>query len=295
MRIFLTATLIVIALMLSSCTKQSDSSQPSKPKKMIVFTGIAPLKYLINQVGGDKIDVEAMVPPGGSPATWEPLPAQLAKLAHAPLYFTIGVPFEKQWIGTLIKNNPNTQFVPLQTGFKHRAIETLEKSTAKSPRTDPHSWLNPQDAIIMARAIKSYISLADPKNSVEYEKNCSNLVKKLKALDEKLEKELAPCAGKSILVFHPSYGYFCDRYHLTQIPIEIAGRKPSPQELSKVISLAKQKKIHTLLVQKQFSQTEAKTVAQAINGKVLSVNPLSENYMEMMQTISEAIRSECKK
>ena len=103
MKSLLYTALLVISLMLSSCTKQSEQTVQAVQPKLIVFTGIAPLKYLIKEVAGEKAEVEAMVPPGSSPATWEPLPTQLSKLAHAKLYFTIGVPFEKQWISTLIK------------------------------------------------------------------------------------------------------------------------------------------------------------------------------------------------
>lgn len=292
-------TLVLIgALTSSSCSKSRTIVEQNSTTKLTIFTGIAPLKYLVQEIAGEKAEVFIMVPSGSSPATWEPLPSQLLKLSRAQLYFSIEVPFEKQWLPILKKNNPETRFISLQKGINQRETETLSHSHDNhnhNSHDDPHSWLNPLNAIIMANTITDSLSKLDPRNTQYYHNRQKQLATELRQLDRETEQALALCKSKSIMVFHPSYGYFCDRYHLSQIPIEIQGRKPAPGELAHIISLAKKQQIHTLLVQQQFSQTEAKTVAKAINGTVVSVNPLSDNYPKMITSIREAIQSECQK
>ena len=69
----------------------------------LVFVSIPPQKYLVEELAGDLVRVEVLLPPGASPATYEPTPRQLANLDRAAVYFQIGSPFE----GPLLKKLTN--------------------------------------------------------------------------------------------------------------------------------------------------------------------------------------------
>ena len=75
-------------------------------KKLAVFVSIAPQKYFVHQIGRERVDVQVMVQPGASPATYEPKPRQMAALSKTPIYFAIGVPFEKNWLKKITAANP---------------------------------------------------------------------------------------------------------------------------------------------------------------------------------------------
>jgi len=123
-----------------------------------VFVSIVPQKYFVQQIGKEWVDVQVMVLPGASPATYEPKPDQMAGLAKAKIYFAIGVPFEKVWLPKIAAANPAIKVVPTDQG--------IEK-----PGNDPHIWLSPPLVRIQARAIMTALKEADPGHANEYESN----------------------------------------------------------------------------------------------------------------------------
>ncbi len=83
------------------------SSGAHAAEKLPVFVSIVPQKYFVEKIGGGAVDVEVMVQPGASPATYEPKPSQMRKLAGSAAYFAIGVPFEEAWLDRIAGVNPN--------------------------------------------------------------------------------------------------------------------------------------------------------------------------------------------
>jgi len=90
----------------------------SAADKLPVFVSIVPQKYFVQQIGKDLVDVQAMVLPGASPATYEPKPQQMADISKTKIYFTIGVPYEKAWLEKIAATNPNMRVVHTDHGIE---------------------------------------------------------------------------------------------------------------------------------------------------------------------------------
>lgn len=82
------------------------------------MASIGPVKYLVERIGGDLVDVDVLVTPGASPATYEPKPKQMAALADSALLFAVGVPFEKTWLPRIASSNPNLLIVHTEEGIE---------------------------------------------------------------------------------------------------------------------------------------------------------------------------------
>ena len=106
--------------------------------------------------------------------------------------------------------------------------------------------------------------------------------------------KLAPYEGAQFFVFHPAFGYFAREYHLHQVPVEIAGKSPSPKQLFKIVSQARSQNIRVLFIQPQFDPNSAKAVAQAIDGTVATLDPLAENVIVNIEAMAEAIAESLK-
>ena len=87
-----------------------------------VFVSIVPQKYLVQQIGKDLVDVQAMVQPGANPATYEPKPKQMVELSKAKIYFAIGVPFENAWLEKIVAANPKMTVVHTDDGIEKLAM-----------------------------------------------------------------------------------------------------------------------------------------------------------------------------
>ena len=109
-------------------------------------------------------------------------------------------------------------------------------------------------------------------------------------VDAELEEILRPLRGEALFVFHPAFGYFADRYGLEQIAIEIEGREPGPRQLEEIIEHAKEQGVRVIFVQPQFSKKSAETVARAIDGAVVPIDPLAYDWLDNLKRIGEKVR-----
>jgi len=91
------------------------------------------------------------------------------------------------------------------------------------------------------------------------------------------------------MVFHPAWSYFARDYGLIQIPIEIEGKEPSPADMKKIIDIARKEDIHIIFVQSQFDTHSAQTVVNEINGQVLQIDPLAEDWLNNLRHIAQLL------
>ncbi|MBL3520763.1 zinc ABC transporter substrate-binding protein [Arcobacter lanthieri] len=267
---------------------------------------ILPQKYFVEKIVKDKFDINVMVKPGSSPHNFEPKPSQMKALNISKAYFLVGDPSELAWIDRFKQNAKNTFFVDTTIGIEKIAMVEHshhehdhdeddpfhEHHDHDEDGLDPHTWLDPISVKIQVKNIYEAMLKIDEKNSEFYRINYEEFIKELDNLDNEIKDILAPYKGKSFMVFHPSWGYFAKQYGLNQIPIEIEGKEPKPNELVKLIKEAKEHDIKIIFVAPQFSQKSAKTISTNIGGSVVSIDPLSEDWKDsMIKTAKEIANS----
>ena len=98
---------------------------------MPVFVSVLPQKYIVERIGGERVNVSVMVGRGQSPATYEPTPRQITRLANARVYFRLGVPFEDVWMDRLVAANPDMLIVNCREGIPTRTIDHIDMSMTR--------------------------------------------------------------------------------------------------------------------------------------------------------------------
>jgi zinc transport system substrate-binding protein len=260
------------------------------PDALRAFVSILPQRVLVERVAGQRAVVTVLVGPGQSPATYEPTPRQIARLAEARVYFRIGVPFEAAWLDRIRAASPGLQIVDTAESIPRRDVDptVAGAASAKGGLRDPHVWTDPRLAKVMAGSIRDALSRLDPAHAEEYARNASAFSADLDALDARIRRLLAPARGGAFLVFHPSWGYFADAYGLRQIPVESEGKEPGPRTLAAVVERARALGIRVVFVQEQFSRRTAEAIAKEIGGRVVAVDPLAEDYLANLWKVAEA-------
>lgn len=291
--------------------------------KYTIFTSILPQEYFVERIGGDRVEVKALVSPGNNPATYEPTPRQMANLAKAKIFFRIGVPFENAFLPKI--EGEGLRIVDTRKGITlrkmkshhhneyshkheheneeegeqhHKKDEDSEKGDEEHHHdtgNDPHIWLSPRLVKIQARTITDALIEVDPIGREVYEKNLVVFLKDLDALDTDLAKVLAPVKGKTLMVFHPAWGYLADDYGLDQKPIEIEGKNPSAKQLTRMIEIAKEEGVRVIFVQPQFNKQSAQRIAEAIGGVVVPLDPLARDYVGNMKRVAEVVQKKLQK
>jgi len=301
--------LLSIGLLLSlailiypSAGKAGTAATPIK-----TFVSVLPLKYFVERVGGQRVAVQVMVGPGRSPATYEPTPKQMAALSRAQLYYRTGVPFETVWMKRIANLNPAMKIIDLRQGLQLQPLEHHHHDAEDDPEVhepdqevqdkemDPHLWTDPNLVKKMTEHIRATLTAADPAGASDYQAGAEDFIRDLDDLDRTIRRQLAKVTQRRFLVFHPSWGYFAAAYDLQQVAIEASGKEPGPRTLAGIIEQAKANNISVIFIQQQFSHTTAATIARAINGRVVPIDPLAEDYLANMQRTADAFAGSLEK
>jgi zinc transport system substrate-binding protein len=262
-----------------------------------VFVSVPPQASLVRRIGGPRVTTEVLVRPGQDPHTFEASPKQMVALARARVFFTIDMPFENMIVERIRANYRRLDIVDSTRGIEKRRMDADEghddhpgdENHADSAGADPHVWLSPAAIKIMAANVAKALGKADPAHAAEYDENLKTLVKEVDARDAKIRAMLAPYRGRAVYVYHPAFGYFCDAYGLKQRAVETGGKSPTPRQLRALIQQARADGVKVIFVQRQFDPRGAESVAQAIGGSVVAVDPLAEDVLGNLETMARAM------
>jgi zinc transport system substrate-binding protein len=261
---------------------------PSTCAAQTVFVSIPPQAWLAKQLAGNLIRVEILLPPGASPATYEPTPRQMAMLERSQLYLQIGAPFEGTLLAKVADLMPEVRVVDCRVGVRLEPIEGQHQGHGGQP-LDPHIWLDPRRMKLVAQNSAEALQELLPDRAQEIEQRLFALVNAIDATDHRVNEILAPHAGSTLLVFHPAYGYFTRRYGLIQTAIEVEGKAPSARRMATIVDGLRQHKVPALFVQPQFSRTTAERVATALDCDLVELDPLAGDYLANLETMAARI------
>jgi zinc transport system substrate-binding protein len=280
-------SLILLGLIFvgSSCREAGQTDN-----RIGVVVSIAPQADFVEAIGGDKVRVSVMVPPGADPHTYEPTPGQLVALSQARMYAEVGsgLEFELAWMDKISQQNKQmlivdcSKGITLMEGGEDSQEETLQ---GHQGGTDPHVWLSPKDAEIMVENIAAGLMAVDPENENYYAQGRDSYVAKLEALDKDIRDGLAGITNRRFIVFHPAWSYFAAEYNLEEIPIEIGNKEPSAKDIANVVQEAREFDIKIIFAEPEFNPRSAQVIAQEIDGKVVFIDPLARDYIGNMRLV----------
>jgi zinc transport system substrate-binding protein len=258
----------------------SHAPKAETTEKIGVVVTILPQAEFVKSVGGEKVTVTVMVPPGQEPHTYAPTLNQLVAVKQAKLYAKVGsgVEFELSHMGSIVEVNKNMLVVDCSKG-----VELIG--------ADPHIWLSPRNAEIMVENICDGLIQIDPQNREYYIQNENEYLAKLEKLDTDISGNLTGITNRWFIVFHPAWTYFAADYNLTQVAIEIEGKTPSPKDIADVVQEAKEHNIKVIFASPEFDVKSAQTIAEAIDGTVVRIDPLARDYIDnMYQVLNELVQ-----
>ena len=266
-------------------------------EKIDVFVSILPLKYLVEQVGGNFVDVSVMVKPGADPHTYEPKPKQMVSLSKATAYFTIGITFEDVWLPKFKAANPKMVIIHADENIEKIPMKThsfYARSDHDHGLLDPHVWTSPLLVKTICMNILNGLVKIDAARQSIYTANHGKFEKEINRIHGELQSIFAGKKGLSFMVLHPAWGYFAEAYGLNQIPIEIEGKKPKPAQLKRLIEYARNHGIKIIFIQPQVSNQNAKIIAKAIEGEVVQADPLAYDWTENIRKQADKFNSALK-
>jgi len=268
----------------------------SKDVSNLVSVSILPQKYFVEQIAGNLLQVNVLIPPGSSPHNYEVLPSQMKDLSKSKVWLQVGLlTLEDALKDKLTKNSNNLTIVnssegiiPIagteheEEGHKHSAIETF----------DPHIWLAPADVKVIAKNTLNALKVGFPLFSDAFDTNYTRFITRIDSLSLVIDQKIAPLNNRNILIFHPALAYFARQFNLSQIALEFDGKEPSPKHMKEIVDLAHEQNIHVIFIQKEFDPAFAQQLSREIDGEVVIIDPLDYNWEKQLLDITEKIASQ---
>jgi zinc transport system substrate-binding protein len=267
---------------LSACATPATPVNPDS--RLPVVASILPLADFARQVGGDRVSVETLIPPGASPHTYELTPAQLQAVSRARVLVFNGVGLE-YWADKVVSaaNNPDLVVVTATEGLDIIAGDEHEASG------NPHVWLSPLNAMHQVEMIRDALIQADPAGADDYRANADRYIAELRALDTEIREAVATFSSRKFIAFHAAWVYFARDYGLEQAAVveTTPGKEPSPAEVAEIVKTARAIGAKAIFAEPQFSSKAAEVIAEESGAQVLFLNPLGQppdyRYIDLMR------------
>lgn len=264
-----------VLLLFVCCTSMLKAEQP------IVLVSIPAYKKVVQELVGEGVMVESVIPPGISFHTYEARPKDIEKAFSARVWFYIGDPFEDKIIEALRSHQSPIAFVDVRKGLSLICHGSCGKGA------DPHIWLDPRMMKIQLKTITEGLKQQFPEKAQEVERRFEELSLKMDTLISSVDGLLGNVKGKSVLVAHGAYGYLCREYGFNQLSLEKEGKEPSLASFSSLIKKAQALHIKTVFSLKQYPKIGIERVADILGAKIVDLDPYTEEYFENMLTTAE--------
>jgi ABC-type Zn uptake system ZnuABC Zn-binding protein ZnuA len=285
---FIFPILLSFVLFISAC-QSSRSSEVGNGNPLAIESFLADIAQ---NVAGDRMTVDTLIPPGLDPHSFEATPQDVVKISNCPILIINGAGLE-EWLAPILSNvQKDKLIITASSGLSNRT------SNGGSEELDPHFWLDPINVIRYVENIRDGFIQADPGGTETYQQNAQEYIAKLQELDKWIKEQVAAIhsSDRKLITNHESLGYFANRYGFEVIgaiiPSTTTGSSPSAEELARLVDLIYATGAKAIFVEagsnlqlaSQLSnETGIKVVPDLYSHSMLSSDGSSSSYIEMMK------------
>ena len=284
---FFFIVMIVVAIAFAGCGGKPESGTASVAREKVkIVATIYPVYEFARQVGGDKVEVTMLIPPGAEPHDWEPTAKDLVKIRSAKLFLYNGAGFEP--VEKLLKQEVLGSATPVEVSKGIELLQGIQEddhehdhSKAKQDdkhqhETDPHVWLDPELAKVEVDNIAIALTKVDPANGDFYQQNANRYKDELTKLDGEFAAALTNVSRRDIVTTHAAFRYLTKRYQLNQIAIMglAPDAEPTPAKLVEIVKFCRDKQVTTIFFETLISPRVAQTIAKETGANLLVLHPI---------------------
>jgi ABC-type Zn uptake system ZnuABC Zn-binding protein ZnuA len=253
--------------------------------KLNVVTTTADLAALTQEVGGDRVNVQAIAKGYQDPHFVEAKPSFLLLLQRADLLVSVGLQLEIGWLPPLISQCGNPRVQVNAPGYLDASqfAEILELPTGPVSRAqgdvhplgNPHYWLEPENGRRVARGIANKLAQLRPQDAPYFEQRFQDFSRRLTEAEKRWDTQMAPYRGRKVVTYHRSWPNFTHRFGL-QVMGEIEPRPgipPSPRHTIELMEMMKREGVKVILVEPYFDLRTPNSIASATGAKVVELLP----------------------
>lgn len=267
---------IIILTALSIKNKREENKIEESGNQTQIVTTLFPLYDMAKKIGGEKVEVSLLLPPGVEAHSYEPKPSDILKINNSDVFIYTGE-FMEPWVHDMLQSlNGKVKVLDASTGVRFiKGNDDEHEDEHGLDGVDPHIWLDFDNAKIMSQNIKNALSVVDPDNSLFYEKNLDFYKKELSQIDNSYKTDLSVCDTKTVIYGgHYAFGYLARRYGLKYEAAQglAPDSEPSASDLVKLVNQIKKENIKTVFYEELESPKVAETLSKETGARMIKLN-----------------------
>jgi zinc transport system substrate-binding protein len=155
---------------------------------------------------------------------------------------------------------------------------------------DPHYWMSPSAARVMARDIRDFLAELNPASAEKYDANLEVVNGRIAEVDSLVRAALGPDHHRTIMIFHPALAYMGRDYGFEQVSFEDEGKSPSPARMKELIDLAREEEIKIIFIQAEYDVRNAQSLSRETGAELIVINPMNSEWPEAVMEVARALR-----
>ncbi len=289
-------SILMIAIGLAGFARPAEA-------KLHVVTTIETFADLARRVGGGRVEVQALSRGYMDPHFVEPKPSLVILLNRADLLVHVGLELEIGWLPPLVLGARNDRILPGALGNldASQAIPVLDVPMMKvdrsmgdiHPQGNPHYWLPPENAAVIANELAARLKQLDPSGAAEYDANLKHLTDELNTRRAKWETEAAVLRGMKVVTYHKSWSYVSKWLGLVEVGyVEPKPGIPAPpSHIAQLIGLMRRENVKLILMESFYPRNTVELVAQKSGGRAVvlpsdvGAAPDIKDYFELVDSV----------
>ena len=296
-------TACVVCAACTACTTDRETLDSTR-----YTVSIAPIKYLMEGLIGNSVQIEVLVPRGVSPETFDPAPSLLSQLRHSSAFIEIGnLGFEQVWTKRIQELYPQLPVYSLTPHGTHAGYTAPKQQADLTPQAtpsemchpnthsahthhhdthahDPHVWMSPRYMRLMADSLAAFLLTQDHEVNTDFPARITQI-------DDSITRILAYCQGATFLVYHPVLTDFARDYGLHQLAIEVDGKEPTMKHLRTLSEQCRAVRPKVIFVQAEFDNRMARMLAEELGIAMEAIDPLTENWEQELIRIARLLQT----
>jgi ABC-type Zn uptake system ZnuABC Zn-binding protein ZnuA len=290
---------VCVAGALAALPAAFGQTADEKPSGLNVLAAETFMADIAQNVAGDRLHVESLMPFGVDPHSYEPSPGDVRKVAQCRVLIVNGEGYE-EFQQRLLKNAGGERLIiEASKGLTSRnAREGEVAETDAHDRGDPHFWLDPNNVIHYVDNIRDGLSQADPGGAAIYARNAATYIAELTKLDAWIKEQVArvPAERRMLVTSHDCFGYFADHYGFrvvgTIVPSVSTEAAPSARQIARLVDRVRAAHAPAIFVEPETNTQLAMQVARETGVQVVTdlyLETLTDQegpaptYMKMMR------------
>ena len=266
----------LLVLILGACGTGEEEGD-----KLRVVTTVSPITSIVENIGGDRIQLEGVVPEGVNSHIFEPQPSLARLLSDADLIIANGLFLEEPTL-QLAEANKKEDTPILRLGDQAISRERWQFDFSfpeAQGHPNPHLWPDPSLGLKYAELVQSQLSSMDPDNADYYRDNLESFRVRIEAMDAAIRASVAtiPQENRRLVTYHDSWAYFALTYEMKVIgavqPSDFA--EPSAREVAELIDQVRELGLPAVFGSEEFPSDVLETIAR--EGKTTFIDKLADD------------------